>query len=86
MTSKNNAASAFDQQKSDLPKLAQPARRALAAAGVQNLKQLAKFSEGEVKQWHGIGPNALTQLRRALTANGLSFANRRQTGKGDNKR
>jgi len=64
-----------DQPESDLPKeLAQPARRALAAAGIQRLKQLTKFSEGEIKQLHGIGPNALEQLRRALGAKGLSFA------------
>lgn len=63
-----------DQPESDLPKeLARPARRALAA-GIQRLKQLAKLSEGEIKQLHGIGPNALEQLRRALGAKGLSFA------------
>jgi DNA repair protein RadC len=63
------------QQESDLPKeLAQPARRALAAAGIQRLNQLTKLSEGEIKQLHGIGPNALAQLRRALGAKGLSFA------------
>ena len=62
------------QQKNDLPpKLASPARRALAAAGVVRLEQLTKFSEEEVKQWHGIGPNALAQLRFALQARGLSF-------------
>ena len=64
-----------DQRESDLPiELAQPARRALAAAGIQRLKQLTKLSEAEVKQLHGIGPNALTQLRRALCAKGLAFA------------
>lgn len=62
------------QQETDLPRLAQPAQRALAAAGVQNLKQLTKFSEDEVKQWHGIGPNALKQLRQALAERGLAFA------------
>jgi len=65
------------QQESDLPdKLAQPARRALAAAGIQQLKQLTKFSEDEVKQWHGIGPNALKQLRRALADKGRAFADK----------
>ncbi len=59
---------------SDFPKLAQPALRALAAAGVRNLNQLTKFSEEEVKRWHGIGPNAMTRLRRALHEKGLSFA------------
>ena len=58
---------------SDLPKLAAPAQRALAGAGIQNLQQLTKFSEAEIKQLHGIGPNALKQLRSALKAKGLSF-------------
>jgi predicted RecB family nuclease len=63
-----------DRQESDLPDgLAQPAQRALANAGIKNLKKLAKFSEAEIKQLHGIGPNALKQLRSALRANGLSF-------------
>ncbi len=48
---------------SDLPKLAAPAQRALAAADIHRLEQLSKFSEGEIKHLHGIGPNALNQLR-----------------------
>lgn len=63
-----------DPHKSDFPKLAAPAQRALAAAGVQRLEQLSKFSEAEVSQWHGIGPNALNQLHLALKAKGLLFA------------
>jgi hypothetical protein len=60
---------------SDLPAgLAKPAQRALANAGYLQLKDLAKVSEAEVKQLHGMGPKALDQLRRALRANGLSFA------------
>jgi len=74
MTSKNSATSASDQQESDLPKLGQPAHRALAAAGIQKLEQLTRFSEAEIKQLHGIGPNALAKLRQALAARGLSFA------------
>jgi hypothetical protein len=63
------------RQESDLPdKLAQPAQGALAAAGIQRLEQLTRFSEDEIKQLHGIGPNALKQLRQALTDRGLSFA------------
>ena len=61
------------KQLSDLPALAAPAQRALAGAGIQNLQQLTKFSEAEIKQLHGIGPNALKQLRSALKAKGLSF-------------
>jgi hypothetical protein len=62
------------QQVSDLPKLAAPAQRALDAAGIQRLDQLTALSEADIRQLHGIGPNALEQLRQALAANGLSFA------------
>jgi hypothetical protein len=65
------------QWENDLPvKLAQPARRALAGIGVQSLEQLTRFSETEIKRLHGIGPNALAQLQRALAENGLSFADK----------
>lgn len=57
----------------DLPRLSAPAHRALAAAGVRQLKDLTKFSEAEVKKWHGIGPNALDKLRLALNEKGLTF-------------
>jgi hypothetical protein len=60
-------------QESGFPKLSAPAQRALAAAGVQRLEQLTKFSEAEVSKWHGIGPNAINALRAALSAHGLSF-------------
>lgn len=56
------------------PKLANPARRALAAAGCDHLEDLTAHTEAEVAGWHGIGPNALNQLRSALAAQGLSFA------------
>ena len=69
MNTKQNA-----QPKSDLPKLASPAQRALAGAGIERLGQLARFSEEQLKQLHGIGPNALKQLQQALQAKGLSFA------------
>jgi hypothetical protein len=64
-----------DNPESDLPDgLASPARRALVGAGYLRLEQLTKVTEAEIKQLHGIGPNALKQLRRALEANGMSFA------------
>ncbi len=70
-----------DHKESDLTVgLAKPAQRALAAAGIQRLEQLTKISESELKQLHGIGPNALKQLRRALRAKGLSFANEKKKG------
>ncbi|NJN44195.1 MAG: DNA-binding protein [Anaerolineae bacterium] len=58
----------------DFPKLAKPAQRALAGAGYSRLEQLTQAKESELKQLHGIGPNALKQLRAALDAKGWSFA------------
>ncbi len=57
-----------------LPRLAAPARRALAAVGYSRLQQLSHVRESDLKKLHSIGPNALDQLRRALAAKGLSFA------------
>ncbi len=59
---------------SDLPAgLAAPAQRALAGAGIASLAQLAKHGEAEVKALHGIGPNALALLRKALRKKGWAF-------------
>lgn len=63
------------QPENDFPKLSAPAQRALASAGVSHLKDLTKFSETEVKKWHGIGPNAMKQLHQAMMEKGLSFKN-----------
>ena len=41
--------STTSQGTGNLPQLAAPAHRALAGAGISNLKQLAKFTEAEVK-------------------------------------
>jgi hypothetical protein len=67
------------KKESDLPaKLGAPAERALAGAGIKNLKHLTRSSEAEIKQLHGIGPNALAKLRQALSARGLSFADQKR--------
>jgi hypothetical protein len=64
-----------DQTASDLPpKLGAPAQRALLGAGYTRLEQLTTISEVELKKLHGIGPNAIAQLRDALHTKGLSFA------------
>jgi predicted RecB family nuclease len=63
------------QHETELPPgLSRPARRALTNAGYRRLEQLARLSEAEVEELHGVGPKALDQLRHALVANGLSFA------------
>ena len=68
------------QQAGDLPaKLGAPAERALANAGIKNLKQVAKFTEAEIKPLHGIGPNAIGKLRQALADKGWSFAKEKKS-------
>jgi hypothetical protein len=57
-----------------LDQLGAPARRALANAGYSTLEQLAGARESEVADLHGMGPNALEKLRRALSEHQLSFA------------
>ena len=54
----------------DLPKLAAPARRALAGAGLANLAQLARQKEADVAALHGIGPDAMATLQ----VNGISLS------------
>ena len=72
------------QQESDLPNgLSAPARRALVGAGYLRLEQLSKVRETEIKQLHGIGPNALKQLRLALDAKGMSFADGKSRKEGE---
>lgn len=61
------------QERNDLPKLASPAQRALAGAGITHLDQLTQISEAELLQLHGIGPNAIKSLRQALADKGLTF-------------
>jgi hypothetical protein len=63
------------QQESNLPPgLSRPAQRALTNAGYRRLEQLTRVSQAEVEGLYGVGPKALALLRRALVANGLSFA------------
>jgi hypothetical protein len=70
------------KQASDLPiKLGAPAERALAGVGITTLKQLTKFSEAEIKELHGVGPNAIGKLRLALEEKGLSFAEKKKSKK-----
>lgn len=54
-------------------KISQPAHRALAAAGIKTLAQLAKRTEAELLALHGFGPKAITILKPVLKANGLAF-------------
>ena len=65
------------KQASDLPaKMGAPAERALANAGIKNLKQVSKLTEAELKKLHGVGPHAIGKLKQALAEKGLSFADK----------
>ena len=64
-----------DQLEHDFPPgLAQPALRALRSAGYTRLVQLTKVKEADLLKLHGMGPKAIGLLRRALEADGQSFA------------
>lgn len=54
--------------------LSNPARRALEAAGITNMKELSKHTEQEILKLHGMGPKSLPILRKALHDAGLEFA------------
>ena len=53
--------------------LASPAQRALDNAGINTLKQLAKYSEADILALHGMGKSSIPKLKAALTESGLEF-------------
>ncbi len=59
--------------------LSKPALRALAAEGITCLEQLARRSQLEIENLHGVGPNAIKTLRQALTQAELTFAGEEST-------
>jgi hypothetical protein len=70
----------------DLPKLAAPAMRALAGAGLTSLDKRARASEAEVMGLHGMGPNAMATIKAAMKARGLGFAKRQSAKRQSAKR
>ena len=54
--------------------LGSPAQRALLNVKITTLKQVAKYTESELLELHGMGPSSIPKLRAALRAKGLSFA------------
>lgn len=53
--------------------LSAPAQRALNNAGIDSLKELARYSEKEILTLHGIGPSSIPKLKDILLAEGLTF-------------
>jgi len=56
------------------PSLGAPALRALHAAGVTRLSEVAGLREAELVALHGVGPKAVRLLRAALAERGLQLA------------
>jgi predicted flap endonuclease-1-like 5' DNA nuclease len=57
----------------ELPRIGAPASRALAAVGITRLSQLTQHSAADLLKLHGMGPRAITILRRALADQELSL-------------
>jgi predicted flap endonuclease-1-like 5' DNA nuclease len=58
---------------SDLPPIGDPARAALALAGITRLDQVTDVTERQLLALHGVGPKAIRILRETLAARGLAF-------------
>ena len=56
------------------PGIGKPALRALVSAGLSHLEQLSEWTEQDLHELHGIGPNAIAKLRIGLDNTGLSFS------------
>ncbi len=55
--------------------LAAPAVRALKANQISSLKMLSKIRLDQLKSFHGIGPQSIKQITKALNEAGLKFKN-----------
>lgn len=56
-----------------LSTISAPARRALESKNISSLKKLSGYSEIEIENLHGMGPNAISKLQSALKKEGLTF-------------
>lgn len=56
-----------------LAQIGAPARRALERENIRTLEDLAKWSEKEIIQLHGMGPSTIPKLKKLLNESGLSF-------------
>jgi hypothetical protein len=55
------------------PGIPGPALRALSAARVRTMSDLARWTEADLAALHGMGPKALDVLRKALADTGKEF-------------
>ncbi|MCU7557723.1 hypothetical protein ROU88_07280 [Macrococcus capreoli] len=57
----------------ELPKISQPAHRALASVNIKTLEDVTKFSEAELLALHGFGPKGIRILREVMDKHGMKF-------------
>lgn len=57
-----------------LPRIGAPATRALHAAGITTLEQVAEAKEQDLTALHGVGPKAIGILQETLDEHGWTFA------------
>lgn len=72
-TKKAAAKPATKQEEDFRSALSAPARKALKGKNITTLKQLAKYTEAQLLELHGMGPGSIPKLRKALKAEGLDF-------------
>jgi predicted RecB family nuclease len=53
--------------------LGAPARQALERENIKTLEDLAKWTEKEIINLHGMGPSTISKLKKALSEYHLSF-------------
>lgn len=66
----------------ELPRIGQPATRALAAIGVTRLSQVAEHRADDLAALHGVGPKAIRILGEALAERGLCFSGESRPARG----
>lgn len=59
-----------------LPKIGAPATRALKAVGINTLKNLSKYTEEELREFHAVGPKAISVIKTALAKQNLLLKNK----------
>jgi DNA-directed RNA polymerase alpha subunit len=59
--------------------ISNPARRALAAAGLARLEDFTRVSEKELMRLHGMGPKAYNVILDAMQEKQLAFASEEET-------
>lgn len=63
-----------DKNRGDFPKgIGAPALRALLNAKITSIDKIAKYTEKEILQLHGMGPKTIPLLKSALKKKGLDF-------------